>query len=686
VIYPATRKELTTDSLAGVVFPDPYRWLEQDSPEVRAWQQDQATLAADHVASWPHFTWVRDTVRRLSVDRQSNPPTAAGGSWFRLAADDGTHIAVLADSPLGKGRVLFDPRNENPDRPPVVSWIRPSPNGAQLALGVCTDGSERNSIRVVDVATGTLLVDVPNQVLMDNWTGGAHWLLDSSGFYFTALLGDAQAFAQEVFLHLLATDTSSATTSLVEVPWTATNEYRAVTVSQCGKWAVALERLMRPLPVAVLDLTVVGEAWRPFVTDVSGIVAGHVVGTELLAVTDVDAPRGRLVAIALDAEDPNDTSTWRTVLAESVDVLRTVTPVAGYLYLAGYHDTYARVQILDSTGALVGEVPLPGRGALTELPFPMMNLLAPHPSDDFVFTYSSLDTTWAIYRHTPGQPDVEPLAGPGLQLEGVVIDDLWARSKDGTLVPFHVLRKKGLPSGHPVPALLAAYGGYNAPYLPQFPGGMAAFVEGGGAYIHVHLRGGAEFGRLWWEGGRLTMKQNCYDDLYAVAELIHAEAISSPEQLALVGGSNGGLMAGVALLQRPDLWAAAIPRVPFLDLIGACRESYGRMAVALELGDPDDPADVQRLATISPYHLVTEGQACPAVYVEAGDTDPRCPPWHARKFAARLQAAQSGPEPVLLRVWENVGHGWATATDIALEQATAWLAFAMMHTGLVPPR
>jgi prolyl oligopeptidase len=213
---------------------------------------------------------------------------------------------------------------------------------------------------------------------------------------------------------------------------------------------------------------------------------------------------------------------------------------------------------------------------------------------------------------------------------------------------------------------------------------MASVVEAGGLFVHAHLRGGAEFGREWWEGGRHKNKQNCYADLFAVAEDLIARGVTTRERLAVTGASNGGLLAGVAATQRPDLWKAVVPQVPLMDIIGSLREPYGWGATAAEFGNPTDPDEVRRMAGFSPYQLIEAGTEYPAVFVVAGDTDPRCPPWHARKFTARLQAANAADTPVLIHVWENVGHGWATDKDTEITENTEWLAFLMQQLDLTP--
>jgi prolyl oligopeptidase len=462
-----------------------------------------------------------------------------------------------------------------------------------------------------------------------------------------------------------------------------------VFVAPGGRWVVAAQGLVRPKPVAVLDLSGSDGRWRPFLTKLDATVTGHVIGDEYVAVTDHGANRGRVVAIPLTS-DPltpgtsGDPATWRTVVPEDDSVLCSVTPVGDTIYLTELADTYARVRVVDLDGAELGQVPLPGRGALAAPSFPLMKALpAGHP-DEYLFGFSSLTESWGVYRHRPGDVGIETLKPPRVRLDAVV-EDLWATSADGTRVPYHVVRRPDVPADAPQPTLVYAYGGYNAPLVPRFPRGMAAFVDAGGVLVHGHIRGGAEFGLDWWRGGRMRDKPNCYADLFAIAEDLIARGRTTAGRLAVTGGSNGGHMAGAAVTLRPDLWRAAVPRVPILDLVGACRESYGRAAVAEELADPDDPAAVAGLASISPYHLVREGTAYPAVYLDVGDTDARCPAWHGRKFAARLQEASASPagdRPIFLRVWENAGHGWATPKDVEIRENTAWLAFVIDQLGL----
>jgi prolyl oligopeptidase len=677
--YPKSRKENVVDGLAGVEFTDPYRWLEADTEEVRLWQRAQAELAAEYVRDWPHFDLLRQSVARFSAARFGSVPRFAGGRWFRMADQGGSdaRVPVVADQPFGEGRVLFDPLTENADQPPLVVWYAPSPGGEVLALGVCDDGSEANTIRLIDVATGKPLPDPPPQVLMDNWTGGAQWLPDSSGFFFLAV--DRATMQRQVMLHERGNPPTTTPTSLP-----VSLDYTQVTVSAQGRWAVAHHALMEPRPIAMLDLADRKADWRPFVTEVQGTLVGHVIGDRYVAVTSVGAPRGRIVAIALDTKDPNDTNSWIEIVPESEGAIRSVTPVGDRLYVNELVDTFARIRVFDTEGEPQGEVPLPGLGAIDELPFPLMNLSPRGHPEEFLFAYSSLTHSWGTYRHRPGDDTIETLEEPAVFLPGAVVESRWATSKDGTKIPYHMLRRERTETDRPQPTLIYAYGGFNAPWLPVFPNAMASFVASGGIFVHAHLRGGGEFGLEWWQGGRMANKQNCYQDLYAVAEELVASGMTRKDLLGVTGGSNGGLMAGVAITQRPDLWRVVIPRVPMLDIIGSCREPYGLGATVAEFGNPWDADEVRRMAAFSPYQLVEEGAAYPAMFIDAGDTDPRCPAWHARKFAARMQAANSSDHPILVRIWENVGHGWATPKEVQLTESAEWLAFTMRQLGMTP--
>jgi prolyl oligopeptidase len=683
--YPPARRGEAIEVLAGSTFPDPFRGLEDDShPEVIAWQQAQADLADAHIDGLPGIAGLRDRVAHYLTGRTPPIPRFAGGKWIRPVPGDGPNRTLLVASgePMGEGKTVFDTAGHVDElgRTPVISWCTPSPDGGLLAVGLCHDGSEANIIRVVDIEAGHLLDDRPPQVLMDNWSGGAQWLPDSSGFFYVALVGSKEEFTLRVFRHDIG-EPARTTPEPVPVLDGAGLEYLAVFVSRDGRWAVVSQDLLHPKPVAVLDLSEPGGGWRPFITDLDATVAGHVVGGEYIAITDLNAPRGSVVAIRMTSPADVDPTNWRTVVPESRAVIRSVTPVGDLLYLTELVDTYARVRIVDRQGAERGRVPLPGLGSLSTPLFPLMTMIPRGHPDEFLFGFSTLTESWGVHRHRPGEKTMEILAEPAARIDAVV-ERHWATSADGTRVPYHLLRRPDLSTTAPRPTLIYAYGGYNAPLDPQFPRAMGTVVDAGGLLVYGHIRGGGEFGRAWWEGGRLANKANCYADLFAIAEDLIANGRTTAERLGVTGGSNGGHLAGVAVTRRPELWRAAVSRVPILDLLGAHRDPYARACLIAELGDPDAPHDVARLAEISPYHLIKDGTAYPAVYIDVGATDIRCSAWHGRKFAARLQEATADDRPIYLRVWDNAGHGFATAKETEIRQHTACMAFLLDQLGL----
>ncbi|MFI6391051.1 prolyl oligopeptidase family serine peptidase [Nonomuraea sp. NPDC050547] len=673
--YPPARTVEVFEDVAGVRAPDPYRWLEEETPEVRLWQRRQAELATAVVYDGQDPGDVRALV--LAHDAGSRPalPKYAAGRWFRAVGSS----VVVSGEPLGPGRPLIELAGlGDAGDPAVLSWLAPSPDGRVLALGVCADGSEHNTIRLVEVDTGRLLDGAPEQVLHSAWAGGVSWLPDGSGFYFFALTGSPQDFRQAVFLH------RHGRTTLEPIPVGAgSREYTLVQMAPGSRWAVASHRVGSPIPVAVRDLSRPGTVWRPFVTACSGTIAGHVVGDHYIAVTDVGAARGRVVSIPLDADDPGDPEGWTELVPEGETVLRSLQPVGGRLYLSEFDRTFARVRVLDHTGAVTGEVPLPGRGALAAPFFAMTALAAGPPADDFVFAFSTLTSSWGVYRHRPGRAGLETLSAPALTLDAS-LETGHAVAADGVAVPYHVVRPAGSDPARPAPVLISAYGAANVPLLPQYQPDLAAFVAAGGVLVQAYLRGGGEFGRDWYLAAHRENKHVRDADLVAVAEHLIAEGVTDPGRLALTGGSDGGLMCGVAVTTRPDLWRAVLPREPLLDLVGGTRDPYLDFVIRKAWADPDDPEEVRRLLRLSPYQLAGPGDF-PAVYIQAGANDPRCRPWHARKFAARMQAAQRGDAPILLHVFDNAGHGAATPHDVALAQDAEWLAFLIGTLGLRGP-
>ena len=682
-VYPETRTEDSVDAVAGLAFENTYRWLESTTEEVQQWQAAQNRLADKYVRSWPYYEMAKTSVSNYLIGRISMLPICVGGQWFRLDTMDDKHVVIVADTPYGLGPVIYSVGQENRGDPTSIIWLSPSPDGCILALGVCIDGSENNTIRLINVGTGRCIPNPPPHLLMDGWTGGARWLSDSSGFYFQALIGNPADFRQQVLFHSIVDKTQT----LINLPQQDPDghQYILMMMSTDGQYHIAYQGLSVAHPIAILDTHHAAPEWKAFNVERDCLLIGHIIGDCLIAVTDVDAPRGRVVSIPLQSSTCDNPQSWVELISESDAVIRSITPVGAHLYVTELIDTYSRVRIFDQQGGLMGEVTLPGKGGIAdEVLFPITKLALCGFSGTFIFSFSTMTQSWGVYSHCLSQDRLEELRAPKITIENAIVEDRWAVSEDGTQIPYHSLRLTTTDNTIPQPTLIYAYGGYSSARPPEYPNAIMAFVEAGGIYILGNIRGGSEFGREWWEKGRMNNKQNSYKDLYAIAEDLITKNLTTSDLLAVNGASNGGLMSGVAVTQRPDLWRAAILQVPVLDLVGTFKHSYGRFCTQIEYADPENPDEILNMVEYSALHLIRDGIKYPAVLLSAGATDPRCPPWHARKFAARLQSANSGDYPVLLHVWEDSGHGQATSREILVAQYTEWITFLMRQLGMTP--
>ncbi len=680
--YPGARTVDVHDVVAGIGFADPYRWLEDDSEEVAAWQREQESLTDTMIGGWPHLAALHASVGAFVADGTGSgnwmvepAPRFAGGRWFRLdRTPDPDHperaTLVVSDGPDRPGTVLYDP---NTDGNRQISWFAPSPDGRIVAFAVCEDGSELGEIRLLDARTGDRLADrIPQRTMGP--LSVPQWIPDGSGLFFTAADMSSETFGLRTYFHSVGAAAPDEPEPF-DVPHGPT-----VQVSADGSRAVV--SAVWPLPQYVCDLP--GRAWRPFVQGIDASVAGVIHGDRYVAVTDHDAPRGRLVAIPFDAPEPSDPAGWQELVAASDRVFSHVRLIGDRLVVTGSVDSEARAWVFDLDGGELEEVPLPGRGALPLDVLPNASLVPPEHPEEFLFAFSTPTSSPGVYSYRPGSGRLTTLREPRVHLPGAGTSLCWARSADGTEVPYHVVRPAGAEKRQPSPTLITAYGGGRVAWPAQFPGPVAAFVAAGGTLVISHQRGGGDLGSGWADAGRLRNKQTSFDDLYAIAEDLVRTGVTTPDRLAVTGWSNGGLMAGVAYAQRPELWAAVVAQCPILDVIGCHRHPYGRFAIGSEYGDLDDPEDVTRLAAMSPYQLIENGTAYPALYVHAGGADVACPPGPIRKFVARVQAVSDTTAPQLLRVWDRVGHGTATSRSEGVTHATHWLAFLMQLLDLTP--
>ncbi len=681
---PATDVRPVRIAAGGVEYEDPYVWLEEDSAETLEWQAAQNAVAARRLRDFEGFDALKESLEKHIGATFVSAPHGHGDRWIRLAHGEGGERLERAADPAGPWRaVLAVDTYSEPGRPASLDWFFPSPDGRFVAFGVSGGGDEQCVLRLLDVEREEVLpVAVP-----DTWFSRVAWLPDSSGFYFPA--GDYTSGDPRDLLFLAVGDETPRRESIAALPvtWVMPEAGNYPQVSADGRWlTLSSDRfggrvwLARRLPYG---------QWFEVLEDQTTTRAyGAVDGDDYVAVTTEDAPRGRVVRIPL--ESGHDRSTWVELLPESDEVLVSVDLVTGHQVVCSLADAAARVRVYRRDMSLVEELLLPARGVVAEHAMsanykvfpPMEGGSVVACGEAFTFTFASPGRSPATYLY-----DVPcrrlALVQPSTLVHEEVVDELRsAVATDGRKVAYTLVCRRDLDRSRPQPTLLNGYGGFNCAFVPTYLGKLAPFVLGGGIVVILHLRGGGEYGEQQWREGRMEQKQGTFDDLFVVAESLVEHGVTTRGQLGVVGESNGGLLTAAALAQRPDLWGAVCVQVPLTDLLSPRLDPFGYGATVADYGDPKTPSGAQDLARWSPYQNLGEA-AYPPVLVWTGENDSRCAPWHARKFAARLQAANRSENPVLLRARPDGGH-LSVGTDP--DQVAEWLGFLLRELGLAAPR
>lgn len=675
--YPLSdnRPEAVAFGGGAVRYEDGLRWLEESTDEVLAWQSAQDELARDHLTRLPHYASFLARLRSMGASEDLLLPIAAGGRYVRRFVPQGEDLEVveLSDTPTGPGQRVVDLNAMRTGEPLQMAGYALSHAGDRAIMAFTAGGHEKPVVRLVEVATGKIVSEgLPSQRL-NTFT----WLPDDSGFFYMSL--DAPDIRAGKTLYRVMLDHPDRAT-LEDVD--PSHFYVRPVVAADQRHVLLFVNHLAPKPEFLLD-TQGEQVWRLFLKDVDGIFRGDIVGDRFFAITDDGAPRGRLVAIPLAT--PALRETWQEVVPGSHDVLANVLAVGDRAVLLDYVDTYSRLRVFDKAGRLEGEIALPGKGLVNRTGsffsfFNVVNTFVRGTGDQIDFLFATPASAPAHYTANVRTRELTRLSAPELTLDLQVLDRK-AVSSDGAEIVYHVVARRDLDLSMPRPTIVTGYGGYNVAVLPGWFGNRwAAWIEAGGMFVLGHLRGGGEFGSTWWDQGRLAHKQNTFNDLYAIAEDLIAAGITTPRQLGVTGGSNGGVMAAVAAVQRPDLFRAVSPEAPITDPLGRGRDPF-TMAATADYGDPADPAMAAVLRDWSPYHNVEGGVPYPAMLIDCGANDPRCPPWHGRKLAARMQQATTGDLPILLRVREGAGHG-AIGHDEQTRQSAEVLAFFAEYLGL----
>jgi prolyl oligopeptidase len=663
------------DVLHGVEVADPYRWLEDgESEEVAAWVAAQNERTRTVLDAIPARAALHDRFLELLALPTIGAPVVAGDWVFTLErSGDQEQAVVVRRSAVDRGRparTVVDPHAEAADHAAAVDFLSPSPDGRLLAYGVSQAGSEHGVLRVVDVETGDLLPDALQPVRHPS----VAWLPDASAFAYSRLPDPGsvpdgeEGYWERPYWHALGDD--QAADELLVTDELDRTALPVEGISPDGRWLVLHIHLMPTRTDVVLVDRQTGER-TVVVEGEEASTWAQVVGDRLYAVTNLDAPRGRVVAAPVTQPRAEH---WETIVPEGTAVVEAALVAGDSLLVATTEHAVSHLWRYGLDGSNGEEIPLPEPGSLAGLD-------ADPRIERAFFAFTSFARPPELWRWTPdgGAERWSEAAATAIDPGRYRVEQVFYASTDGTDVPMFVVSPAGSEPSPETPTVLSGYGGFAISSSPAFSPGLVAWCDKGGVFALACIRGGGEYGEDWHRAGMLHHKQQVFDDFAAAADWLVAEGRTSRDRLAIRGGSNGGLLVGATLVQHPDLCRAALCAVPLLDMLRYHRFLIGGLWVP-EYGDPDDADDFAALYAYSPYHHladhvadhVADGVAYPAVLITTAESDSRVDPMHARKFAARLQAATASGDdrPVLLRVETRAGHGvgkprWKQAEELA---------------------
>ena len=683
--YPVTKKVDHVDDYHGTKVADPYRWLEDDmSAETAAWVEAENKITFPYLENIPYRAQMHGRVEQLNdYPRYSSP--SHKGPYFFFTKNSGLQdqsVLYIQQGLEGTPEVLIDPNAWSPDGTTRLAGFRPSADAKYAVYGVSKSGSDWEEYKVMELATKKTLPDTIEWVKVS----GIAWQGD--GFYYSRYPEPARGQSEKaainqdhrVYFHKVGTPQSADRQIFQDaanpkrfhlVDTTDDERFALLAVSDRGTgkdgnalFARDLSRGEREFNPVVLTIT----------NDSYDVVDN--VGDKLLVRTNNNAPNGRVVLI--DPRKP-EASNWKTILPEGPDPIETVRTAGRKLFVTYLKDVTTKAYVYSLDGQLENEIPLPGAGTASGF--------GGERDDTFVFyTFNSLNVPPTIYRYDIAtktssvfrKPDV-----PGYDPDAYETTRVFVPSKDGTAkIPMFLVHKKGLKLDGTNPTLIYGYGGFNIVQTPGFSAARLALLEQGFVYANVNMRGGGEYGEEWHKAGMKLKKQNVFDDFISAAEWLIANKYTSPDRLACQGGSNGGLLIGAVINQRPDLFRVAIPQVGVMDMLRFQRFTIGWNWVA-DYGSSDNPDEFKALYAYSPLHNIKQGQKYPATLITTADHDDRVVPAHSFKYAATLQEKASRENPVLIRIETKSGHG-ASSLRKAIETTADIYSFIMYNMALTP--
>lgn len=677
--YPAAPRGDVVDDYHGTQVADPYRWLENpDSPESRQWIDAENKLTFDYLEKIPARAQIKQRMTELWDYEKYGVPWREGSRYFfnRNNGLQNQYVLYTADSLEAEPRVLLDPNTLSTDGTVALSGTYVTHDGNLMAYGVATAGSDWMEFRVRDVRTGKDLPDVVKWVKFS----GASWTRDGKGFFYSrydepkaAEAMSGANYYQKLYFHKLGTPQSEDTLVYErkdQKEWgfggsvTDDGRYLVISVTRGTeqKNLVFYKDLKDP-KAKVVELI---KDW-----DAEYDLIGND-GTTFWFQTDLDAPRGRLMAVDLRKPERKN---WKEVIPQGEETVSSVSLVNDQFIVNVMKDAHSQVRVYARDGKPMGEVALPGLGTV-------FGLGGKREDTETFYAYTSYNAPTTIYRYDLKKAQSQVFKAPKVKFDPSQYEtkQVFYTSKDGTRVPMFISHKKGLKLDGTNPTLLYGYGGFNASMTPAFSVANLVWMEQGGVYAVANLRGGGEYGREWHEAGTKLHKQNVFDDFIAAGEWLIANKYTSTPRLAITGRSNGGLLIGAAVTQRPDLFGVALPGVGVMDMLRFHKFTIG-WAWTSDYGSSENPEEFKALYAYSPLHNLKPARY-PAMLVHTADHDDRVVPGHSFKFTAAAQAAQQGEAPVLIRIETKAGHGAGKPTSKIIEEYSDLWAFSLYQMGL----
>ncbi|MFZ2085454.1 MAG: prolyl oligopeptidase family serine peptidase [Candidatus Sulfotelmatobacter sp.] len=678
---PKAEKRPLEETLHGVKIIDNYRWLEDgQSPETQKWVEEEMAYTRGVLDPLPG----RDAIHKrltelLGIGSISQPQI--GGKYYFYTRREGMQnqpIVYVREGVEGKDRVLLDVNQLAADGTIALDWYQPSENGKYLVYGTSPSGSEISTLHIIETKTGNALPDTIDRTR----AASIAWTLDNSGFYYTRYpkKGDVpegqEMYNRHVFYHELGTDPETDPPIFGE--GRDPEDWPSVSLDNDGRLLlITVQQGWTKTELFLMDLKKRTPPTR-VTTGKNFIYSGSVYNGRLYIVTNEDAPRYRVfVAEAGDYERDN----WKEIIPQTDAVLQGAAVWGGKLFTQYEQNASSQLKIFDLDGTKLHDLMLPALGTV-------FGSDGKWNRDEIFYGFLSFTVPPTVYRYDLKSGATSLWAkvdAPSIDPAAYEVNQEWFHSKDGTRVPMFIVNKKGLKKDGHNPTLLTAYGGFNVSLTPSFSRTAYLWMEHGGVYAVANLRGGAEFGEDWHRAGMLDKKQNVFDDMIAAAEHLIAEKYTDTDHLAIQGGSNGGLLMGAMITQRPDLFRAVVCQVPLLDMLRYQNFQIAKLWIP-EYGSSDNPEQFKWLYAYSPYHHVKPGTGYPAILFMTADTDTRVDPMHAKKMAAEMQAeAKNGASktrPILLRIESKAGHGAGKPVTKQIEEFTDVYSFLFWQLGV----